>query len=66
MKIYTFLEEVFPVDVPRDVTKIIATYLQTHIHKAFLVDDVAEWRKRNMKVLHWKRIDRNTSMVWSE
>ena len=48
-----FLEnEVFPMALPREVTKIIATYFCTHVNKAFLSDELAEWRKKNVVVAH--------------
>ena len=53
-----FLEtRVFPVALPREVTKIIATYFCTHVNKAFIADELARWRKKHVVVVHKIVID---------
>ena len=43
-----FLQEVFPVNIPIEVCKMIAQTVWTHVWKRKLVDDFIKWRGRGL------------------
>lgn len=54
-KLIKFLQDVFPVNLPDEVVKMIAETLWTHVMKRQIVDDIAEYRKKNiLQIAVWQ------------
>ena len=46
-----YFSEIWPVNLPDDVTKIILQYMITHLNKSMLAEELAEWRAKHVVVV---------------